>query len=285
MKKYIPLLLFALLLGDCSSVPVTGRRQLNLVSDSDVISSSFQQYETYIKSAPISADKNATAMVVRVGKNIASAVERYFNERGMSSQLDGYKWEFNLVKDATPNAFCMPGGKIVVYEGILPYTQDDAGLAVVLGHEVAHAVAKHSNERMSQQMLVSAGGQAVGVATNNMSAMMQSAIGALYGLGTQYGAILPFSRTHEMEADHMGLIFMAMAGYDPNKAINFWQRMSQSGGQKPPEFMSTHPSDDTRITKIQSWMPEAMQYYKSTGNKGNTPNTPKNTNTNNQWSF
>ena len=251
MKKYIPLMLFALLLCDCSSVPVTGRRQLNLVSDSDVITSSFQQYETYIKSAPISADKNATAMVVRVGKNIASAVERYFNERGMSSQLDGYKWEFNLVKDAAPNAFCMPGGKIVVYEGILPYTQDDAGLAVVLGHEVAHAVAKHSNERMSQQMVVSAGSQAVGVATNNMSAMMQSAIGALYGLGTQYAAILPFSRTHEMEADHMGLIFMAMAGYDPNKAINFWQRMSQSAGQKTPEFLSTHPSDETRITKIQ----------------------------------
>ena len=280
MSKCIIALTIACMFASCSSVPVTGRKQINLVSDGDVLASSFQSYESYIKSAPISTDKNATAMVVRVGRNIAAAVERYFNDKGQSAQLNGYKWEFNLVKDASPNAFCMPGGKIVVYEGILSYTRDDAGLAVVLGHEVAHAVAKHSNERISQQMLAEIGGQAVGAASSEMSAISQTVIAQVYGLGTQYTVMLPFSRTHEYEADHLGLIFMAMAGYDPDKAVDFWQRMSQSGGQKPPEFLSTHPSDANRITKIQSWLPEAKQYYKA-----GATNTPKNTKTSTQWNF
>lgn len=280
MNKYLFTIMLVYLLASCSSVPVTGRKQINLVSDGDVLASSFQSYESYIKAAPISTDKKATALVVRVGQNIANAVERYFKDRGQSAQLNGYKWEFNLVKDAAPNAFCMPGGKIVVYEGILQYTRDEIGLAVVIGHEVAHAVAKHSNERISQQMIADMGSQVVGVATSEMSIVPQTVIAQVYGLGAQYGMMLPYSRTHEHEADHLGLIFMAMAGYNPDKAVEFWQRMSQSGGQKPPEFLSTHPSDANRISKIQEWLPEARSHYKS-----EVITTPKTPSTNKQWSF
>jgi predicted Zn-dependent protease len=255
------LLVVALIAAGCSTVPVTGRKQLNLVSNEDVLTASFQQYDEYIRTAPVSKDNRNTELVIKVGKRIAAAVEQYMKNNGMEDQIKEYQWEFHLVADATPNAFCMPGGKIVVYEGILPYTQDETGLAVVLGHEVAHAVAKHSNERMSQQMVVAMGGEAVNVAISKKSDLVKQLAPTVYGLGAQYAVMLPYSRAHESEADHMGLIFMAMAGYDPAQAEGFWRRMSASGS-KTPEFLSTHPSDDTRVSKIRGWLPEAKKYYK-----------------------
>jgi predicted Zn-dependent protease len=259
-RKLKNLLVLIFIVAGCTTVPLTGRKQLSLVSNEDVLASSFHQYDEYIKTAPVSADAKKTALVVKVGKRIAVAVEQYMKNNGMEGQIKEYQWDFHLVADATPNAFCMPGGKIVVYEGILPYTQDETGLAVVLGHEVAHAVAKHSNERMSQQMVVAIGGEALNEAVSKKSDLVKQLAPTVYGLGSQFAVMLPYSRAHESEADHIGLIFMAMAGYDPAQAENFWVRMSATGG-KTPEFLSTHPSDQTRITKIRSWLPEAKKYY------------------------
>ncbi|MDR1897075.1 MAG: M48 family metallopeptidase [Prevotellaceae bacterium] len=254
-------IIFLLAVVGCTTVPMTGRKQLLLVNNQEVLTSSFQQYDEYLKTAPIAKDKANTDLVVKVGKRIAAAVEQYLANNGMADQIQDYKWEFHLVADAAANAFCMPGGKIVVYEGILPYTKDETGLAVVLGHEVAHAVAKHSNERMSQQMLVALGGELVEAGTSKKSALIKELAPTVYGLGAQYALILPYSRSHELEADHIGLIFMAMAGYDPHAAETFWTRMSQQGS-KLPEFLSTHPSDDSRAAKIRSWLPEALKFYK-----------------------
>lgn len=283
MRKYLSLLFIAvtLLFAGCGSVPVTGRKQLNLVSNQEVLTLSLQQYDEFIKSAPISTDKNNTALVQRVGRNIANAVETYLKNNGYADQVSEYAWEFNLVKSNEVNAFCMPGGKIVVYEGILPITRDETGLAVVLGHEVAHAVAKHANERMSQQMVTQYGTAAVGTALGNSSEGVKTAAAAAIGLGTQYGILLPYSRKQELEADKLGLIFMAMAGYDPSEASSFWTRMSQNSGGSTPEFASTHPSDETRIKKIQEDLPEALKYYK--GGVGSSTN--KSTKTSNQWKF
>lgn len=268
------ILLIAFLYG-CSSVPLTGRKQLSLVSDEEVLSLSLQQYSDYINTATKSTNSANTAMVTRVGQNIANAVTTYLKANNSESLLDGYAWEFNLIADDQVNAFCMPGGKIVVYTGILPYTQDEAGLAVVMGHEVAHAIAKHSNERLSQQIVAQYGSSAVDMLLENKP--QAQAIGqTIYGLGAQYGVMLPFSRKQELEADHLGLIFMALAGYNPEVAPAFWQRMSQQGSSIP-EFMSTHPSDATRIAKLQEYMPEALKYYKG----GSTNKTT----TNSQWSF
>lgn len=268
-----------LFLTGCGSVPVTGRKQLNLVSNQEVLTLSLQQYDEFIKSAPKSTDKANTAMVQKVGRNIANAVENYLKNNGYADELSSYAWEFNLVKSNEVNAFCMPGGKIVVYEGILPITQNETGLAVVLGHEVAHAVAKHANERMSQQMATQYGTAAIGAALGGASAGVQQAAAAAIGLGSQYGILLPYSRKQELEADKLGLIFMAMAGYDPSAAAAFWTRMSQSSGGSTPEFMSTHPSDDTRIQQIQKDLPEALKYY-----KGGTVSTGS-AKTSNQWKF
>ncbi|WP_420864494.1 M48 family metallopeptidase [Dysgonomonas mossii] len=280
--KYFPILFIAmsLLFSSCGSVPVTGRKQLNLVSNQEVLTISLQQYQQFIKSAPISNDKKNTALVQKVGRNIANAVETYLKNNGYADELSSYAWEFNLVKSADVNAFCMPGGKIVVYEGILPYTQDETGLAVVLGHEVAHAVAKHANERMSQQMMTEYGTAAIGTALGGTSAGVQQAAAAAIGLGSQYGILLPYSRKQELEADKLGLIFMAMAGYNPSQAAAFWTRMSQQGSSTP-EFMSTHPSDNTRIQQIEKDLPEAMKYYKSGTGTTNT-NSSK---TSNKWKF
>jgi predicted Zn-dependent protease len=281
MVRYFSLIVaFSLLLVGCGSVPVTGRKQLNLVSDQEVLTLSLQQYSDFIKSAPISTDKANTALVQKVGRNIANAVETYLRNNGYANELSAYAWEFNLVKSTEVNAFCMPGGKIVVYEGILPYTQNETGLAVVLGHEVAHAVAKHANERMSQQMLTGYGTAAVGTALGGASAGVKQATAAALGLGSQYGILLPFSRKQELEADELGLIFMAMAGYDPNQAAAFWIRMSQQGSSMP-EFMSTHPSDNTRIQQIQKDLPKALKYYKG-GNSTTNINSAK---TSEKWSF
>lgn len=251
-----------LLLAGCSSVPVTGRKQMLLVSDQEVLSSSLTQYNSYMQTATRSTNATQSAMVTRVGKKIAAATEQYLRQNGLSNQLSEFAWEFNLVKDDQVNAFCMPGGKIVVYEGLMKLVASDDELAVVIGHEVAHAVAKHSNERMSQEILAQYGAQILSTTLAQKSAATQQLAGQIYGLGAQYGAILPFSRKHESEADYMGLIFMSMAGYNPDVAITFWKKMSAGSGAKVPEFMSTHPSDSRRISDIQKELPAIKAQYK-----------------------
>ena len=247
----------------CSTVPITGRSQLNLIPGNSMLTMSLQQYDTFLKEHKVSTNKEQTEMVKRVGARTQGAVERYFTSKGMESRLANYKWEFNLVEDKEVNAWCMPGGKVVVYTGILPVAQGETGLAVVMGHEISHAIAEHGNERMSQGLLAQFGGAALSEALSTQPAATQQLWMSVYGVGAQYGAILPYSRMQESEADHLGLIFMAMAGYDPHEATSFWQRMaSQKGGQAPPEFLSTHPSDAARIEKIKQMIPEAMSYYK-----------------------
>jgi predicted Zn-dependent protease len=251
-----------LVLTSCSTVPITGRSQLNLIPGSSMLSMSLQQYDTFLKDHKLSTNKEQTDMVKRVGARIQDAVERYFSANGMSSRLAEYKWEFNLVEDKEVNAWCMPGGKVVVYTGILPVAQGEAGLAVVMGHEIAHAIAEHGNERMSQGLLAEFGGMALAEALAAKPAATQQLWMSVYGVGAQYGAILPYSRLQESEADRLGLVFMAMAGFDPHDAVSFWQRMaSQKGAQAPPQFLSTHPSDEARIENIRRLIPEAMQYY------------------------
>ncbi len=255
-----PLLLFLL---SCSTVPLTGRRQLNLIPAGQIMSMSFANYDEFLKSHKVIKGTTQARMVQRVGKRIQRAVEQYFSEHHMQNRLDGYQWEFNLVEDKAVNAWCMPGGKVVVYTGILPLTKNDAGLAVVLGHEIAHAVAGHGSERMSQGLMVQLGGMALSKALEKKPRQTQALFMTAYGAGAQLGVLLPYSRLHESEADHLGLIFMAMAGYDPHVAVNFWQRMAaMKAGQSPPEILSTHPSDATRINQIKKLLPEAMRYYK-----------------------
>ena len=263
MNKITNILLITLcLLSSCGSVPITGRKQVLLVSDSEVLTSSLTQYSEYMKSAPLSTDIQGKNMVIRVGKKIAAATEEYLKANGLTAEIQNFAWEFNLVKDNQVNAFCMPGGKIVVYEGLLKLCSSDDELAVVIGHEVAHAVAKHSNERISQQLLAEYGAQILGQALSEKSENIQKIGNTVYGLGAQYGVTLPFSRKHELEADYMGLIFMTMAGYNPSTAITFWQKMSASSNANIPEFMSTHPSDATRISDIQKYLPELEKYKK-----------------------
>jgi predicted Zn-dependent protease len=254
--------LFSLVFVMCSTNPVTGRKQLTLIPSSEMLGMSYQQYGDFLKSNKLSTDQKQTEMVKRLGGRIQKAVEQYAQQKGWSERLQGYNWEFNLVESKDVNAWCMPGGKVVVYTGILPVTQTETGLAVVMGHEIAHAVAEHGNERMSQGLLANLGGMALSVALKDKPQQTQQLWMTAFGVGAQFGVLLPFSRSQESESDHMGLIFMAMAGYDPNEAVTFWQRMAASGGQKPPEFMSTHPSDETRINDIKARMPEALQYYK-----------------------
>lgn len=253
---------FLLLLAGCGSVPLTGRKQLLLVSDQEVLSTSLTQYKEYMQSAPRSSNTVQSAMVTRVGKKLAAATEQYLRENGMSSEISNFSWEFNLVKEDEVNAFCMPGGKIVVYEGIMKLVSSDDELAVILGHEIAHAVAKHSNERMSQQVLAQYGAQILSQSLSEKSTALQSIANTVYGVGAQYGVVLPFSRKHESEADYMGLVLMAMAGYNPDVAVTFWQKMAAGGQSGVPEFMSTHPSDSRRISDIQKELPAIKAKYK-----------------------
>ena len=254
-----------LLLVSCSTVPITGRRQLDLVPNSTMLAMSLQEYNTFLKSHQLSSNREQTQMVKRVGERVQRAVEQYFAQNQLSSELDGYGWEFNLVESDEVNAWCMSGGKVVVYTGILAITQDEAGLATVMGHEIAHAVAKHGNERMSQALMTEMGGTALSVALAQKPQQTRELWMTAFGLGAEVGVLLPYGRLQEEEADHLGLIFMAMAGYDPNTAIAFWQRMSAKKDAKfPPEFLSTHPSDETRIRKIKALLPEAMRYLHQT---------------------
>ncbi len=266
--KTILLSLAAALLVSCGTtktVPITGRQQSLMVSDGDVLSLSNQQYQEFMKTAKLSTNAENTAMVKRVGQNLATAVTNYMNANGMGADLQNFNWTFNLVENKEANAWCMPGGLICVYEGILPLTKDEPSLAIVLGHEIAHAVARHSAEQMSTQikqqygMQIGAavlGGMGVG---SNTSSIIQ----AIAAQGFNFKN-LSYSRNHESEADHMGLIFAAMAGYDPQVAVAFWQRMAAASNNQRSEFLSDHPSDATRIKQIQGWMPEALKYYKGT---------------------
>ena len=263
--RFVIVLMLAtsLLVVSCSTVPVSGRSQLSLVSSSEMMAMSYQQYAEFIKTNKLSTNKKEVDLVRGVGTRIQKAVEQYMTQNNLADALKGYQWEFNVVESQEVNAWCMPGGKVVVYTGILPVTRDETGLAVVMGHEIAHAIAEHGRERMSQQMLAQAGAAALDVALAKNSSQTRDLWMSAYGIGAQYGALLPFSREHESEADHLGLVFMAMAGYDPNAAVAFWERMAAaSGGEKPPEFMSTHPSDETRIQQIKANLPEAMTYYR-----------------------
>ena len=266
-KRRIGIFLILLfIVSACSTVPVTGRKQLSLIPNSTMLPMSFQQYDEFLKSHKASTNQEQTQLVKKVGFRIQKAVEEYFVQKNMSHQLKDYVWEFNLVESPEANAWCMPGGKVVVYTGILPMTENEAGLAVVMGHEIAHAIAAHGSERMSQGLAVQMGGIALSTALAEKPAQTQQLWMAAFGIGSQLGLMLPYSRLHESEADHLGLIFMAMAGYDPNNAIGFWQRMAQGkGGQAPPEFMSTHPASATRIQKIKTLIPEVMPYYKKAG--------------------
>ncbi|SHJ28550.1 Peptidase family M48 [Hymenobacter daecheongensis DSM 21074] len=262
MLKQLALSACLLIAAGCATVPITGRRQLSLVSDGEIISLAQQQYAQVLSTSRLSTNAAQTALVRRVGQRIQQAVETYFRSQNAQDQLAGYQWEFNLIEDKQENAWCMPGGKVAVYTGILPITQDENGLAVVMAHEVAHAVAKHGNERLSQGLLQQLGGQALSVAlANNAPATQQLALQA-FGVGSTVG-LLKYGRSQESEADHLGLIFMALAGYNPDGAIEFWQRMdAREGKASPPEFLSTHPSSGTRIADIQRELPEARKYYK-----------------------
>jgi predicted Zn-dependent protease len=255
---------FSFILGGCSTVPITGRRQLSFVPNSIVTSMSIEQYNTFLSENKVSTDSQKVALVKRVGQNIVAAVNEFCKKNCDKDPFAGYNWEFNLVEDPQINAWAMPGGKVVVYTGILPVTQNEAGLATVIGHEIAHVFAGHGEERMSQQLLTQLGGVALSTALQKQPEQTQQIFMSAYGLGSQVGILLPYSRLQESEADHLGLIFMAMAGYDPHEAVGFWQRMAAAGkGQsKPPEFLSTHPADETRIKNIESLIPEAMEYYK-----------------------
>lgn len=247
----------AALISACSTNPFTGKSNLNLVSNAEIFPTAFAQYDQFLKENKVITGTAQATMVKNVGAKIRAAAEKYLASVGQSGYLNGYEWEYNLVQNDEVNAWCMPGGKIVVYSGILPVTKDEAGLATVLGHEVAHALLNHGAQRMSTDMLAQLGAQGVAVATAGKSEGTQQIMQQAYGLGAQYGAILPFSRKHENEADEIGLTLMAIAGYNPDNALAFWQRMSANGGSGIPEFMSTHPSDQTRVSKITAAIPKA----------------------------
>ncbi len=263
IRKIVVLTLALTVLYGCATVPVTGRKQLSLVSSAEINQMAADQYRQVIAEGPLSNNQSQTQSIKRIGANIQKAVERYMAEKGLSDQLAGFAWEFNLIQDdKMVNAWCMPGGKVAFYTGILPICKDDAGIAVVMGHEIAHAIANHGSERMSQGLVAQLGLGTISAAMGQNPTATQQIFQQAVGMGTSVG-MLKFSRSHESEADEMGLIFMAMAGYDPNEAPKFWERMSgASGGQAPPEFLSTHPSHSTRINDLKGWIPEAMKYYK-----------------------
>lgn len=263
MKK-VYVILFTLLLSNSSCVTnaITGRSQLSLVSDGELQTLSLTQYKQFLSTNKVVTTGANAEMSKRVGANVAAAITKYYAQKGIANSTANYAWEFNLVDSKDVNAWCMPGGKVVVYTGLLPVTQNETALAIVLGHEIAHAVLGHGKERMSQEMAAQGigalGGAALGTDTKSVNIFNQ-----VYGVGAEYGALLPNSRKMELEADHFGLIFAAAAGYDPRLAVDFWTRMASLGaGQKPPVFLSDHPSDEQRIQKIKEMMPEAMQYYR-----------------------
>ncbi|MCO5232643.1 MAG: M48 family metallopeptidase [Chitinophagales bacterium] len=264
MKKvYITLLISAIVYA-CSQVPVTGRKQINLVADSEMNAMSLASYKEFLtenKSKVLTSGPQVD-IVKKVGNKTALAVEQYMKDNKMESAIKNFQWEFNVVQDNTVNAWCMPGGKVVVYTGILNVAKTEAELAVVIGHEIAHAVAKHGSERMSQGLLQEFGGAVLSQALAQKSELTQNLFMTAYGVGSNLLGVLPYSRLHESEADKLGLIFMAIAGYNPEAAISFWQQMAAGNKNSSPEFLSTHPSDNTRINQIKEYLPTALKYYK-----------------------
>lgn len=258
------LILLVLALAACATVPGTGRSQLNLVNDSELNTMATSQYREMVQKGPLSTNQKETAMIRAVGAKISRAAEDYLRENGLASEASSYNWEFNLIESADVNAFCMPGGKVAFYTGILPYCQNETGVAVIMGHEVAHAIAHHSRERASQQVMTQMGGAllSIGLGAGGASALTNDVAMAAYGLGSEVGILLPYSRAHESEADRIGLTLMAMAGYDPQAALGFWERMASASGKQGSDFLSTHPSDQKRIADIQKYLPEAEARYK-----------------------
>jgi predicted Zn-dependent protease len=264
MKKTIISIFTILLLSSgCHKNAVTGKRALNLVPESELVGMSLTEYQKFLQEHPaLPASDERVVLVKRVGARIQKAVEQYYAEKKATADLAGFQWEFNVVDEKEVNAWCMPGGKVVVYTGLLPVTQDEQSLAVVMGHEIAHAVARHGNQRMSQGLLLQLGGAALSVAVSQKPELTQQLFLQAYGVGAELGT-LKYSRSQETEADEMGLIFAAMSGYNPEAAVAFWQRMAaQSSGQAPPELLSTHPSDETRIKNLKKFVPKAQKYYK-----------------------
>lgn len=262
---FCTLLVAALTIYSCKNNPITGRSQMSLIPETELQNMSAQQYAQFLASnrvVPTTTGNKDAVMVRRCGDRIIEAITKYYNEKGLGAELSGYKWEVNLVDDKTPNAWCMPGGKIVVYTGLLPITQNEDALAVVMGHEVAHALGKHGSERMSKGMIQQFGALSLSLAMANKPQVTQNLWMQAYGMGSNVLGILPFSRKHELEADRLGLQFSALAGYDPRAAIPFWQRMGQlSQGQAPPEFLSTHPSDGRRIEELNKIMDDVVKNY------------------------
>lgn len=271
MKKILSLLFLVAILFACKNVPLTDRKQFNAIPNSQLNSSSFSSYDQVIKESKLSSNTGQVDMVKNVGNRIKEAVEKYLRENDLGDATEGFQWEFNLIAENTVNAWCMPGGKVAFYEGILPVCQDEAGIAVVMGHEVAHAIAKHGGERMTQALTQQLGGMALSVAMREQPEKTQAlAMTAYTGVST-VGAMLPFSRLHESEADELGLKFMALAGYDPAEAPEFWKRMKAQSGGAPPEFLSTHPSSDTRVKDLNKLLPEAKKYYAKSNKATNKP--------------
>ncbi len=262
MKRLLSIMIVLFIVHSCSTVPVTGRKRVNFMSDSQVLPMAFAQYEGFLAENKLSTDVAKTNQIKAIGKRISKVVDKFMRLNDMSAEADAYRWEFNLVEDKTVNAWCMPGGKVVFYTGILPICANEDGIAAVMGHEVAHAFAKHGQERMSQGMLQQLGGVAVALGTANQPEKTRQMWYMAYGVGSQLG-MLKYSRKHEEEADKLGLVFMIMAGYNPKEAVNVWVRMKEnSNGQQPPEFLSTHPSHDSRIQFLTDFIPEATMLAK-----------------------
>jgi len=262
-KSLVQLVLVSIIIiiQACGTVPLIGRKQMNLLPESNMVEMSLTNYSQFLSENKLSTNAAETNIVKRVGAKMSAAVEKYLKENGFADRVSDFKWEFNLVENNEPNAWCMPGGKVVFYTGILPLAKNDAGVAVVMGHEIGHAVARHGNERMSQQMIAQFGSTALSELIKTKPEQTQAIYQTVFGLGAQYGVMLPYSRVQEYEGDKLGLIFMSIAGYNPNEAIEFWQRMAANSSGKMPEFLSTHPVEQNRIDAIKAFLPEAMKYY------------------------
>ena len=259
----ILLVITGLVFIGCAEVPITGRGSLHLVPDSELMTMSLKEYRQVIDNNKLSTDPDKVRMVRKVGNRISKAAEAFLADMGRKDQIRNYQWEFNLIQDdKVVNAWVMPGGKAAVYTGILPYTKDENGLAVVLGHEVGHAIAEHGNERMSQALLANMGAVALSAALAQKPDQTRQLFMTVYGVGTNVGVLLPYSRLQESEADRIGLMLMARAGYDPRAAVPFWERMNREEKTRQPEFLSTHPAPSTRIADIERYIPEAMPYYR-----------------------
>jgi len=265
MNKNVFYFLITLLLYSCSTVPITERKRVNIVDDSQILPASFAQYDNFLKENKLSTDAKMTREIENIGQRISKSVDRFMRANGMTEEANNYQWEFKLVDDDQMNAWCLPGGKVVFYTGILPVCENTDGIAAVMGHEIAHAFAKHGQERMTSSYGQQLGGMAVAIGTSGQNYETQMLWNSIYGIGSQVG-MLAYSRTHETEADKLGMVFMIMAGYDPEEAIQLWKRMKEnSKGEAPPEFLSTHPSNDTRIEDLKKYLPVARMHAREYG--------------------